>query len=105
MLTKEEKDFIAYWKENRLKRKKVFRQLYLGLPLAAVLIIATFVNFYSGWDRRVDMVKDKNEEKSLILVLFIASVLIVAFIVIFSARHKWDQHEQRYRELLARENL
>jgi hypothetical protein len=26
----------------------------------------------------------------------------VVFITVFSIRHKWDQHEQRYLELLAK---
>jgi hypothetical protein len=29
-------------------------------------------------------------------------LLIVIFIVIFSARHRWDMNEQRYRELQAK---
>jgi hypothetical protein len=103
MLTEEEKQFIRYWEANRLKRKKVFRQLALGLPLATVLVVAIFVNFYSGWDKRVDMVRNKSQDGSLLLVLAAAALLIIVFIVIFSVRHKWDMHEQRYRELLSQE--
>jgi hypothetical protein len=32
----------------------------------------------------------------------IAALLIVVFTAVFSARHKWDMDEQRYRELLAK---
>jgi hypothetical protein len=103
MLTEEEKQFIRYWEANRLKRKKVFRQLALGLPLATVLVVAIFVNFYSGWDKRVDMVRDKSQDASLLLVLGVAALFIIVFIVIFSVRHKWDMHEQRYRELLSQQ--
>lgn len=38
------------------------------------------------------------------LVLLIALLLIVAFTAIFYQKHQWDQYEQRYRELLARED-
>jgi hypothetical protein len=36
------------------------------------------------------------------MVLLVALLLIVGFTAIFYQRHQWDQHEQRYRELLAR---
>ena len=36
-------------------------------------------------------------------ILLLALVLIVSFIAVFSRKFKWDQYEQRYRELLARE--
>lgn len=101
MLTKDEKLFIAYWKENRLSRKRSFRQLAVGLPLAMAMIIAIFVNFFSGWYKRADMMK--NADPSLVLTLLIAAIGIAVFVTIFSIRHKWDINEQRYRELLARE--
>jgi len=34
MLSKEEEAFIEYWKANREKQKRVFRQFLLGIPLA-----------------------------------------------------------------------
>ena len=101
MLTKEEYGFIGYWENNRLRKKKIWRQLSVGLPLAVVLVIAIFANLFSGWYKRADL-EMKKEESSLILVLLAAALLIVAFIVIFSARHRWDMNEQRYRELLSR---
>jgi hypothetical protein len=36
-------------------------------------------------------------------VLLVAILLIVVFVSVFSVRHRWDLHEQRYRELKARE--
>ena len=106
MMTEEEKQFVAYWQENRLRRKKIFRQLALGLPLASLLVISIFVNFFSSWYKKAEMVRNEMTQKndaSLILVLLIASVLIVVFIIIFSVRHKWDINEQRYKELLAKQ--
>ena len=101
MLTEEENGFIGYWENNRLRKKKLWRQLSLGLPLGVVLVIAIFVNLFSGWYKRAEM-EMKKEDPSLILVLLVAALLIVAFIVVFSARHRWDINEQRYRELLSR---
>ena len=44
------------------------------------------------------------EAKTLIPVLIAGALVIVVFIVIFSARHRWDLNEQRYNELRAKEN-
>jgi len=107
MLTKEELQFVEYWEENRLRRKKVWKQLALGLPLASVLILAIFINFFSNWYKKAEMVRNKavqNHDASLVLVLLVAAVLITIFIVIFSVRHKWDINEQRYKELISRRN-
>lgn len=98
MLTSAENEFITYWEENRLKKKKILRQLSVGLPMAVILVIAIFVNFFSGWFKRADVVLHQ-EKSSLIIVLIVAALLIVVFIVIFSARHRWDMNEQFYREL------
>jgi len=102
MLTDEEKKFIRYWEENRLQKKKVVRNMAVGLPLGLLFVIAIFVNFFSGWYKRADMVL--NTDSSLIMVLLVASLLIVVFFSVFSARHRWDINEQRYLELKQREN-
>ena len=100
MLNEEEKKFIEYWEYNRLKKKKVLKQLYVGLPLGVLIVFAIFINFFSGWDKRAQMVI--NTDPSIIIVLIIASLLIVVFIAVFSVRHKWDLNEQHYKELIAR---
>ena len=101
MLTEEEKGFIGYWENNRLRKKKAWLQLSIGLPLATILVIAIFINLFSGWYQRAGMAL-KKEQSSLILVLLAAVIGIVLFVVVFSARHRWDMNEQRYRELLSR---
>jgi len=100
MLTPDEEKFIEYWEANRLSRKKVLKQLYVGLPFAALLVIAIVVNFLSGWYKRADMVIRSNS--SLVLVVVIAGIAIVVFTTVFSVRHKWEMNEQIYRELLAK---
>lgn len=108
MYTNEEIRFIQYWEANRQRRKRGFRQLAVGLPLATVLAVAIFVNFFSGllWYRKADAELKSQPYQSqgtLILVVIVALLLIVVFVTIFSVRHKWDIHEQRYLELKARE--
>src|SRR5205814_10036926 len=100
MLNQEEKKFIEYWEDNRLKKKKILKQLSVGLPLGVLIVAAIFINFFSGWDKRAQMII--NTDPSIIIVVIIASLLIVIFIVIFSVRHHWDLNEQRYNELLSR---
>lgn len=100
MLTEEEKQFIEYWEYHRLKKRKVLKQLSVGLPLGVLLVAAIFINFFSGWDKRAQMII--NTDPSLILVVIIACLVIIAFISIFSVRHQWDLNEQRYKELLSR---
>jgi membrane protein YdbS with pleckstrin-like domain len=101
MLTERDQDFLKYWEDNRLRKKRVIKQLAVGLPLAVVLVITIFLNFFSGWYRRADMARSE-EAPSLILILLIAALLIVVFVVIFSARHRWDMNEQHYKELLSK---
>jgi hypothetical protein len=100
MLTQREKDFIHYWEANRLRRRKVFRQFLIGIPIGLLFVIPIVINFTSGWYRRADM--EANSPDFNPMVLFIALLLIVGFTAIFYQRHKWDQYEQRYQELRAR---
>lgn len=74
----------------------------VGLPLSVLLVVAIFVNFFSGWYKRADM--EIRSSSSLVLILIIAAMLIVAFMTVFSEKHKWDINEQRYQELLSRKD-
>jgi membrane protein YdbS with pleckstrin-like domain len=100
MLNEREQQFIEYWEKNRDRRKKVTKQLSIGLPFAVVLVAMIFINVLSGWYKRAAM--SLNTHVSLIPVMLVAGLSIVVFFVIFSARHRWEQDEQHYRELLAR---
>jgi hypothetical protein len=103
MITSEEEKFLKYWEQNRLSKKKVWRQLAIGLPFGTILVIAICVNFFSGWYKQADLML--HADPSLVLVIVIAIILIVIFIIIFSARHKWEMNEQQYRELLSRREI
>ena len=39
MLTKDEKLFLGYWEKNRVKEKKILRQIAGGLPLGLVFAL------------------------------------------------------------------
>ena len=97
MLSQQEKDFLRYWEENRLNKKRFLRQFSIGLPLGVLIAVAIFLNLLSGWYKKADM--EIRSNSSQIPVIIIALVSIVVFITIFSSYHKWEQNEQRYKEL------
>lgn len=98
MLTQREKDFIRYWEQNRLRQKKIFRQFLVGIPIGLLIAVPIAISLKSGWDKRAAL--EANSPDFNPLVLLFALVIIVAFVAIFYQQHKWDQYEQRYRELL-----
>ena len=102
MLSKDEAAFIKYWEANRLRRKKLFRQFLVGIPLGLLIVIPTVISLTSGWYKRAEM--EANSSDFNPMVLFVALLVIVCFTAIFHQRWKWEQYEQRYLELLARED-
>jgi len=101
MLTQEEENFIVYWQQQRLQKKRWIRQLAVGLPMGMALVIGITLNLVSGWYTRAQMVMFR-ESASLVIVLLIAALAMVVFMVVFSSRHRWDQQEQRYLEFMQR---
>ncbi len=100
--TEEEKTFLKYWEANRSRKHKFFKQVLISLPLGIIIVVAIFLNFFSGWYKRASMVA--NADPSLFIILFFSGILIVAFLAVFSSYHRWDMNESRYKELRAREN-
>lgn len=103
MLNEEEKGFIDYWEQNRLRKKRLLWQLAAGLPLGSLLAIGIFVNYFSGWHKRAAM--ESSVDSSNIIVILVALVLTIIFIVVFSSRHRWEMNEQRYKELLTKKDI
>jgi hypothetical protein len=98
-LNENEIAFMAYWEQNRQKEKKVLNQLLIGLPLGILFGMPVLINLLLGWYKRADM--EARTELSP-AVLLTAVFLIIAFVAIFSRRHKWEMKEQHYQELKAR---
>ena len=101
MLTSEEVNFIEYWRVQRVRKKRSLKQFTIGLPLGVIIIVALFLNIATGWHKQATATLKSNS--SLILVVLIAAVAIVVFMTVFSMRYKWEQHEQRYQELISKE--
>ena len=104
MLTENEKGFVEWWSNNRLKQKRTLKQWLMGIPLGLLFGIPIIINFFSGWFKRADMQLNGQiaSHEFNPAVLLVAFILIVSFMAIFSKRYKWDQNEQRYLELKAR---
>ncbi|MBC6489936.1 hypothetical protein ACFSQD_06390 [Flavihumibacter stibioxidans] len=100
MLTQEEKDFILYWETNRDRRKKLFRQLLVGIPMGLLFGVPIVLNYVLGWYKRANMVSGSQSSP---LVLLVAILLIISFVAIFYKQHQWEQYEQKYRELKQKE--
>jgi hypothetical protein len=103
MLTEREKAFMAYWEQNRLKEKKLFRQLLVGLPLGLLFAVPLLINFSSGWYKRANMWARGHADDNTVTVIMVAGLIILIFVAIFSKRHRWEMNEQSYRELEAKE--
>lgn len=104
MLTERDKQFMEYWKQNRLREKKIFRQLLFGLPLGLLFVVPIIINFSSGWYKRANMWARGHTDDSTGSVLIVAALIILVFVAIFSKRHRWEMNEQAYRELEAKQN-
>lgn len=101
MLTPEEEKFVAYWQEQRQHKKEFLKKFSIVLPVLSFLAILFFVNFLSGWYGKAD--KELRRHSSLVVVILVAVVAIVVFMVIFSARHKWEQNEADFEALLKKQ--
>jgi heme/copper-type cytochrome/quinol oxidase subunit 2 len=98
MLTPEEEKFVQYWQEQRQHKKEFLRKFSIGLPAVSLIAILFFINFLSGWYAKAD--QELREHSSLVIVILVAVIAIVVFMVIFSARYKWEQNEADYQMLL-----
>ena len=101
MLNEQEKQFLVYWEANRLREKKINKQLLMGLPIGLLFAVPVLILLFSGkfWYQRASM--EANSQTSPV-ILIIAIICIAVFVALFYKRHQWDQREQHYLELKAR---
>jgi uncharacterized membrane protein len=102
MLTEQDRRFVEYWENNRAKERKTLRQFMVGVPFGLVFAIPILVILFSGrfWYERADAVANAKVNP---VVLIIAILLITAFVAIFYKKHQWDQKEQLYQEIKAKQ--
>jgi hypothetical protein len=102
MLTETERQFLRYWEANRLREKKLNKQLLLGLPIGLLFAVPVLLLLFSGkfWYERANM--QANSQSSPV-ILMIAIICIAVFVAVFYKRHQWEMKEQQYLELKAKE--
>lgn len=102
MMSEQEKLFVEYWEANRLKEKKLMKQLLIGLPVGVLFGVPIIFMLLSGrfWYKRADMEATSHLNP---VVLVVAVVVIVVFVAVFYKRHQWDMKEQQYLEIKARD--
>lgn len=102
MLTDREKEYIRYWEANRLREKKVIKQLLVGLPIGLLFAIPVLLLLFSGkfWYKQADAVANTQSSP---VVLMLAVICIAVFVGIFYKRHQWEMKEQQYLEFKAKE--
>ena len=98
MLTESEKRFLRYWEANRLREKKLNKQLLVGLPIGLLFAVPVLIGLFSGrfWYKRAEMQANASSSP---VVLIIAVICIAVFVAVFWKRHQWDMREQKYLEL------
>lgn len=103
MLTQEEQKFIDYWETNREKQSKLAYQILAGIPYGLLFTLPIAVNYIVGrfWYKRADAVGMSQFNP---LVLVIAILVMTAFVSVLYKKFRWEQLDQRYRELLAKKD-
>lgn len=102
MLTDTEKQFLRYWEANRLREKKLNKQLLVGLPIGLLFAVPVLIALFSGrfWYKRAEMQANASSSP---VILIVAIICIAIFVAIFYKRHQWDMREQHYLELKGKE--
>ena len=100
--TENEKKFIDYWEQKRLKEKKLVHQLMYGLPLGIIFSVPIILNFLLGkfWYKRADAVGISQFSPTILIV---SVLLISVFVALLNRRMRWEKLEQQYIALKKRE--
>ena len=103
MISDDERMFLQYWEANRLKERKIMKQLLIGLPIGMLFGLPVVFMLFFGryWYKRADMEANTHLNP---LVLIVAVILIIVFVAIFYKRHQWDMKEQQYLEIKGRQD-
>lgn len=95
MVTHQEQLFINYWEANRDKQKRAFYQLVWGLPVGLVFALPVILSvLFHDWYKSMVFISPSQITLILITVLGIA-----VFFALFKMQFKWEENEQRYKEL------
>jgi len=100
MVTDQEQLFLNYWDANRDKQKKLFYRLTIGLPLGLVFAFPVLLSvIFHDWYKRMIFISS-----SQITLILITVIGIAVFFALFRMNFKWEENEQRYKELKFKQN-
>lgn len=95
MITDQEQLFINYWEANRNKQKKIFYQLAWGLPIGLVFAFPVLLSvLFHDWYKSMIYIS-----ASQVTIILITVLGIAVFFALFRMKFKWEENEQRYKEL------
>jgi len=95
---------LAYWEANRLREKKINKQLLLGLPIGLLFAVPVLILLFSSkLSGKFERALTEANSQSSPIILMIAVICIAVFVAVFYKRTQWEQREQHYLELKARE--
>lgn len=99
MLTDEEQKFMEYWRVQRERQSKLGYQALAGIPYGLLFSLPIGVNFIAGryWYKRADAVGMSQFNP---WVMVFAILVMTVFISVIYKRFRWEQYEQKYKELL-----
>jgi formate/nitrite transporter FocA (FNT family) len=100
MLTNQEKDFIDFWAKNRAAQKTSKRPFLIGLSAGLIFGLVVWVIVFSGWYTRASMVANS---KLSGFVFFVGILLISFFMAYLYRSFSWENREQQYKELVAKQ--
>lgn len=105
MLSQKQKDFISYWEKQRDLQSTAQHKLISGLPVAGLYglpillsLVAVYL-FAPEWYTRVSKM-----QPGTVTAIVIAVLLFIVLFAFIRSHFKWEQKEQFYRELLAKQN-
>jgi hypothetical protein len=103
MLNDREKKFMDYWTASREREGQWQFQLLTGIPIGLLFALPVILIVFTArfWYVRADMQSNAVGSPT---VLIVAVILIAVFIAIFYKRYQWDQKEQLYQQIKARED-
>ena len=106
MLSEKDKQFIAYWEQERLKQNTVVHKILNGLPMAIVFslpillfIFAVYI-FFPEWYTKISQTS-----QGTFVTVVIAVFLCTIFFSYFRMHYKWEMNEQLYDELKSKESV
>lgn len=99
MITEQEMLFVQYWEKNRLREKRSFYQLLIGLPAGLVFALPILLSvIFNDWYKRMTYISG-----SQVTIIIMGVMAITVFFALFRMKFKWEQNEQLYKELKYKE--